>query len=111
MTDKTWNNYEEVAAYLLDRNAEKFGLERVEGKQSVYGERSRTNWEIDAKGIKVDGEGFVIIECRRYTTSKQSQERIGALAYKIIDTGAQVESLSVPLVYSRVRKKSHLLKV
>jgi hypothetical protein len=30
----------------------------------------------------------VIVECRRYTTSKQNQEKVGALAYQIIDTGA-----------------------
>lgn len=88
MADKVWSTYEEVATYLLDKNAKEFGLEKVEGKQSVSGQRSGTNWVIDAKGIKDDGIGFVIIECRRYTTSKQNQEKMGALAYRIIDTGA-----------------------
>lgn len=88
MADKAWSTYEEVATYLLDKNANEFGLEKVEGKQSVPGQRSGTNWVIDAKGIKDDGIGFVIVECRRYTTSKQNQEKIGALAYRIIDTGA-----------------------
>ena len=41
----------------------------MEGKQHVYGSRSLTNWEIDGKGVQVDGQGFVIIECRRYTAS------------------------------------------
>jgi len=90
MADKVWSTYEEVATYLLDRNAKEFGLEKVEGKQSVLGQRSGTNWVIDAKGIKDDGIGFVIVECRRYTTSKQNQEKIGALAYRIIDTGLLV---------------------
>lgn len=44
-----------------------------------------TDWEIDAKGVKIGGEGFVIIECRRNTTRKQSQGKVGELAFRIID--------------------------
>jgi hypothetical protein len=95
--DKTWQNYEEVATYLLDQFAHEFGLGRVEGKQTIAGARSGTQWEIDAKGLKQDGEGFVIIECRRYTKSKQSQEKIGALAYRILDTGASGGIIVSPL--------------
>jgi hypothetical protein len=84
----TWRSYEEVASYLLNRFAEEFGFSRFEGKQSVDGKRSGTTWEIDAKGIRQGGEGFVIVECRRYTTSKQNQEKVGALAYRILDIGA-----------------------
>ena len=68
MTTK-WQSYEEVATYLLNQFASEFGLSKVEGKQSVLGLRSQTNWEIDAKGIREGNEGFVIIECRRYETS------------------------------------------
>lgn len=82
-----WRSYEEVAAYLLDQNASEFGLKKIEGKQTIHG-RSGARWEIDAKGIREGSEGFVIIECRRYTTSKQNQEKLGGLTYKIIDTGA-----------------------
>jgi hypothetical protein len=84
----TWRTYEEVAAYLLEQNARRFGLERIEGKQKIEGQISGTSWEIDAKGIREGNEGFIIIECRRYTTSKQSQEKLGSLAYTIKDTGA-----------------------
>lgn len=83
-----WKSYEEVAAHLLDYFADKFDLDRVEGKQKIKGRRSGTEWEIDAKGVCCESEGFMIIECRRYTTSKQNQEQIGSLAYRIIDTGA-----------------------
>lgn len=82
---KAWQNYEEVAVYRLDRIASEFGLERVEGKQHV---RGSTDWELDAKGVKVGGGGFVIIECRRYTKAKQSQEQVGGVAFRIIDAGA-----------------------
>jgi hypothetical protein len=83
-----WRTYEEVAADLLNRFAKEFGLDRVEGKQHVGGGRSGTEWEIDAKGIRHSDGGFMIVECRRNTTAKQSQEKLGGLAYRIIDTGA-----------------------
>lgn len=93
----TWKSYEEVAAYLLDQNAHEFGLKRVEGKQTIPGYRSGTSWEIDAKGIWEGNEGFVIIECRRYTTSKQNQGKLGSLAFQIIDTGAVSGIIVSPL--------------
>ncbi len=95
---ESWKSYEEVATYLLDQFAGHFGLVRVEGKQKISGMRSGTEWEIEAKGIRGGKhEGFVIIECRRYTTSKQNQERLGSLAYRIIDTGAAGGILVSPL--------------
>ena len=39
----------------------------------------------------------MIIECRRYTTSKQSQEKLGSLAYRIQDTGASGGIIVSPL--------------
>jgi hypothetical protein len=83
-----WKTYEEVAAYLLNKFAEEFGLTRVEGQQTVSGKRSGTEWTIDAKGVRDGNEAFIIVECRRYTTTKQDQEKVGALAYRIMDTGA-----------------------
>jgi Restriction endonuclease len=100
--DKAWRDYEEVAAYLLDRLASEFGLERVEGKQHILGS---TDWEIDAKGVKVGGEGFVIIECRRHTRSKQSQEQVAGLAYRIVDTGASGGIYVSPLGFQEGAKK------
>ncbi len=84
-----WKSYEEVTAYLLNKFASEFGLSHVEGKQKIQGQRSGTEWEVDAKGVREGNKGFVIIECRRYTTSKQSQGKIGELAYRIIDAGAE----------------------
>ena len=68
-------------------------LKSVEGKQKIQGRRTGTTWEIDAKGVAEGSEGFFLVECRRYTTSKQSQEKTGALAYRIIDAGVPAESL------------------
>ncbi|MBM3154571.1 MAG: hypothetical protein FJ008_04480 [Chloroflexi bacterium] len=104
-TKPSWKSYEEVAAYLLDQNAHKFGLKTVEGKQKIRGNRSGTVWEIDAKGIREENVGFVIIECRRYTTSRQNQEKLGSLAYRIMDTGAVGGIIVSPLNVQEGAKK------
>lgn len=94
-----WKSCEGVATYLLNKFAQEFGLDRVESKQKIVGRRSGTTWEIDAKGIRQGNTGFMIIEYRCYTTSKQNQEKIGALAYRIIDTGADGGILVSPLSF------------
>lgn len=104
MPSKTWNTYEEVAQYLLNQFAEYFELGRVEGKQIVPG-KSGTEWEIDAKGVKADGEGFLIVECRRYTKSRLNQESMAALAFRIQDTGAQGGIMVSPLDLQMGAKK------
>ena len=101
---KKWKSYEEVAQYLLNQFAEIFGLGTIEGKQIIPGQ-SGTNWEIDAKGIKTDGGGFLIIECRRYTKSRLSQEKVGAIAYRIKDTGAEGGIVVSPLKFQKGAKK------
>lgn len=63
----------------------------------MQGKRSGTGWEIDAKGVRASDGGFFIVECRRYTTSRQNQEKIGALAYRIIDSGAAGGIIVSPL--------------
>jgi hypothetical protein len=91
-----WRRYEEAAQLILDELASHFGLNRVEAKQSIPGLRSGTTWEIDAKGV-VGSEAFVIVECRRDTTSALKQEAIGALAYRILDTGAEGAIVVTPI--------------
>lgn len=95
--NKSWESYEEVATYLLNQFAEHFGLEYVEGKQSVPGNKSGTSWNIEAKGVAENGEGLLIVECRRYTTSRLDQESIGGLAWRIQDIGAQGGIIVSPL--------------
>jgi hypothetical protein len=102
---KKWETYEEVARYLLDEIAHKFDLSQFEGKQKIDGKKSGTKWEIDAKGVKDDSDIFFIVECRRYRTSRQSQEKIGALAYKIQDTGASGGIIVSPLGMQEGAKK------
>jgi hypothetical protein len=115
MTTVNWQNYEDVATYLLNRFSDHFGLVRVEGKQSVPGKRSDTKWTIDAKGIRQGEDAFVIIECRRHTTSKQDQEQLAALAYRIIDTGAESGIVVSPLGFqagaAKVASAEHVVHV
>ena len=95
---KAWEGYEQVAAHLLGQFAEALGINHVEGKQVIPGHSSGTSWEVDGKGVRTGpGEGFVIVECRRYTTSKQTQEKIAAFAYLIQDTGAVGGIIVTPL--------------
>jgi hypothetical protein len=101
---KKWKSYEEVAQHLLKQLSKTFGLGTVEGEQIIPGQ-SGTNWEIDAKGIEADGEGFLIVECRRYTTSRLSQESVGALAYRIKDTGAKGGIIVSPLELQKGAKR------
>lgn len=85
MTEQTWNTYEEVAAYLLNKFAEHFGVERFEGKQKVQG-KGNQSWEIDAVGRKSGTEKFILVECRRYDPEKNSrikQEHAAAIAYRV----------------------------
>ncbi len=101
---KPWRSYEEVAQYLLNEFAIHFALGRVEGKQIVPGHSGAT-WEIDAKGVTSDGEGFVIVECRRHTTSSLPQESVGGLAFRILDTGAAGGIVVTPLDLQSGAKK------
>lgn len=92
---KSWKSYEEVATHLLNRFAEHFGLKCVEGKQCVPG-KSGTDWEIDAKGVAKNGEGFFVVECK-HRKGRLNQAILGSLAYSIQDTGAQGGIVVTPI--------------
>lgn len=101
---KTWQTYEEVARYVLNMCREKFGLQEVHSKQKVPG-LSGTNWEIDAKGVRIDDGAIFIVECRRHTTKKISQEALGGLAFRIHDTNATGGILVSPLGFQKGAQK------
>lgn len=102
---QSWETYEQVAVHIMNQIAGQLGLEHVEGKQHVYGSHSGTVWEIDGKGVRDGTEGFVIIECRRYPKSRQKQEQVAALAYRITDTGANGAIIVSPLGFQEGAKK------
>lgn len=110
---KNWETYEEVSIFLLNEFSEKFDLRAVEDKQKILG--SDTEWEIDGKGILLDGTAFIVVECRQYRSSKQSQEKVAALAYKIQDLGAAggiiVSPLGLQEGAERIAKKNNIVNV
>ena len=90
-----WRAYEKVATEILGRLKAELGLLAVEGKQSVSG--LITDWELDAKGIKDESGAFVVIECRRHTTSRLKQAALASLAFSIQDSGAMGGLVVSPL--------------
>jgi hypothetical protein len=94
----TWESYEDVARYLLGQvsDALGLGLETVEGKQTLVGE-SGAKWEIDGKGVNADDGATVVVECRRYTTSKVKQSAVASLAWTISDLGASGGIVVTPI--------------
>jgi hypothetical protein len=98
-----YESYEQVAQFLINELAQHFGLRNVEGKQTVPG--TITDWEIDAKGIRADNSGFIVIECRRYTTSKLKQKDIASLAYEIQDVRGSGGIIVSPLELQKGAKK------
>jgi Restriction endonuclease len=91
---RPWERYQAVAADLLNRFATQFGLDRVEGKQKIRGEKS--TWEIDAKGMRDSDGAVILVECRR-KKRKLDQEALAAIAYRIQDIGAQGGIVVSPL--------------
>ena len=102
--ETSWETYEQVAQYLLGRFADVFQLGSVEDKQIVAGENG-AEWEIDAKGVEFGGEGFVIVECKRYPKSRINQGTVADLAYRILNTGAQRGIIVSPLGLQEGAKK------
>ena len=110
---KKWRTYEDVSQSLLCEFRNYFGLADVESKQRIHGDA--TTWEIDAKGVVLGRDGFIIVECRCYIRNKISQEQIGGLAYRIRDTGAEGGILVSPLGFQKgaklVANKESILEV
>jgi hypothetical protein len=90
-----WKKYEQVATYLLNEFATHFGLGHVEGKQLIAG-ASGTKWEIDAKATLVEGQGFLVVECRRYKLNLP-QIQLAGLAFVINDTQASGGLIVTPV--------------
>jgi len=97
MPDKEWASYEEVAVFLLNQFAEHFELGRVEGHTIVAA--AGTKWDLDGIGYSQDGADFVIVECKRYTTSRIDQETVAGLAYRILKSGASGGIMVTPIGY------------
>ncbi|MER2491610.1 restriction endonuclease [Catenovulum sediminis] len=100
---KNWQSYEEVSVFLLNELKQELGLSFVESKQKIKG--NVTTWEVDGKGTRNKDETIIVIECRRYEKSKQSQEKLAAFAYRIKDVSASGGILVSPLGFQSGAKK------
>jgi Restriction endonuclease len=85
---QTWRSYEELARHVLMCFADMLGISEVEAKQRLMG-ATGTEWEIDAKGVKADGRGFLVVECKERSAARLDQATIGSLAFTVQDVGAQ----------------------
>ena len=94
--EKPWRKYEAAAREVLKVIGKDSGIAAVEGKQDLPG-KSGTTWEVDAKAILGDGQKFVLIEVRRYTTKSLDQESVGAFIFRIDDVGASGGVIVSPL--------------
>ena len=104
-TKTEWKTYEAVARHLLGEIGEQLGVDRFEGDKKLSGE-SGTTWNVEGKGVREsDDTFFLILECKRYTTSKVKQEQIGGLAYRILDTGAAGAIVVSPAEFQEGAKK------
>jgi hypothetical protein len=86
---RAYQTYEQVALHILNELKDRFGAEYFESSRKIKGNRSGRNWDIEGKGVCSEDGVFLIVECRRYTTSRLKAEHIGGIAYRIIDTGAR----------------------
>jgi hypothetical protein len=85
---QTWRSYEELARHVLQHFADILGISEVEAKQRLAG-ASGTRWEVDAKGVMADGNGFLIVECKQRSGARLNQGTVGQLAFAVKDVGAQ----------------------
>ena len=95
-SEKIWESYEQIARKVLTDLRQELCLSEVEGKQDLQG-ASGTSWEVDGKAVLVNGEGFLVVEARRHTTSRLPQEAIAAIAYRIKDVAGQGGIIVSPL--------------
>lgn len=95
-SQKSWEIYEQAAQTAVFDLCKHLGVTDVEKKQNLRG-TSGTVWQIDGKAVLAGGDGFLVIEARRHTTSGQKQESLAAFAYRIHDIGGAGGIIASPL--------------
>ena len=95
-----WKTYEDAARTVIEHLRRELGISSVEGKQDVSG-KCGTSWELDARALVADGERFLVVEVRRYTSDRLKQEDLAAIAFRIADVGASGGIVVSPLPMQR----------
>jgi len=91
-----WLTYEQAARSVVAHLRRALGVNQVNGKQSIAG-LSGANWEFDAVARHENDARLLLIEARRYTTSRLKQEHLAAFAFRIQDVGAAGGIIATPL--------------
>ena len=89
--EQTWETFEEVTAQLLEDSKKLLGIDKVtrHSRQNKPLPGKQTSWRIDVTAYDVKDEILVIVECKRWTTDRVSQEDMGGFAYRIKDLSAK----------------------
>lgn len=96
MTQPEWKRYESAAREILQHFASELGIISIAGEAVLPG-HSGTKWHVEGTATCLDDGGFLIMECRRYTTTRLNQESLGGLAFRIQDTGGAGAIIVTPL--------------
>ena len=91
-----WQEYENAARIVLYNLRKELGLSEIETKQLLVG-NSGVTWEIDARAWCDGSDKFLVVEARRYTSSRLKQEDVAAIAFRIDDLGAAGGIIVSPL--------------
>lgn len=83
----TSDRFEQTVRSILQQCRNALGYSHVDPKGKLPG-KSGTKWEIDATAYLATSGDMVIVECRWRSTKKIDQEQIGALVFRVQDTGA-----------------------
>lgn len=91
-----WRRYEDAARAVLKAIGPALGISGVGPKEKKPG-ASGTDWELDATAWVEGQEGFLVVEVRRYATSRLKQKDMGAFAFCVQDVGASGGIVVSPL--------------
>lgn len=95
-----WLLYEDAARSVLNNIGAALGISGIGPKVKMAG-ASGTDWELDATAWVEGQDGFLVIEIRRYATSRLKQEDMGAFAFRVHDVGASGGIIVSPLPLQR----------
>lgn len=96
MSSPDWKKYEAASRKIIQILCDEFGIASVQGETKLIG-KCGTEWSVEGTATLINGEGFLVLECRRYKTKRLNQEALGGLAYRIQDTGAAGGIIVSPL--------------
>lgn len=102
-TPQTWQTYEEVARAVLNDLRKHLGIADITGYKDLPG-NSGTSWRVEGTATSTEDGGILIVECREHKSKALTQESVGGLAFRIIDTNGSGGILVTPLPLQKSAK-------